>query len=152
MINLILKVLMVLSGTYMYIRGETMDGWAGKLGKCNKAFKYWMGVPLALLSLPIVGLAGLLLIPTYWLACNAGYGENNWITKLIGKTNAVILHGTLVGLASIPFLGLWWGLFGGVVSGLGFYLIYREDCKGAMKEPQIALLRGLAGTITLLLG
>jgi hypothetical protein len=99
-----------------------------------------------------VGFSAFLLIPTYWLACYAGYGENNWITKLIGKTNAVTLHGTLVGLASIPFLGLWWGLFASVVSGLSFYLIYREDTKGAMVEPKIALLRGIAGTITLLLG
>lgn len=154
MINLLLKVLMVLSGTLMYIHGETSDGWASKMGKSNKQFKYWMGVPIALLGccmqpFHIINLLALLCIPTYWLACNAGYGEDNWITKLIGKTGAIVFHGTLVGLASYPLLGLWC-MLSGILSGVGFWAIYQGDTDGKIKEPEVALLRGAVGTIFLL--
>jgi len=150
MINLLLKILMVVSGSLCYIHGETSDGWAAKLGKCDKAFKYWMGVPIGLLgAIYAHSFFPLLCIPAYWIAGNSGYGESNWITKLIGKTNAVVLHGTLVGLASFPLLGFW-AIASGIVSGLGFWAIYQGDTDGKIKEPEIALLRGLAGTIFLL--
>jgi len=149
MINILLRIAMVLTGSIMYIKGETDTKW---LGKSNKQFKYWMGVPISLLGCVVLrSFWPLLSIPTYWLACNSGYGENNWITKLIGKANAITLHGTLVGLASYPIIGVWCVL-ASAISGLAFSIIYKLDEEGKIKEPKVAILRGLAGTIMLLKG
>ena len=140
MTDFILGVFMVLTGTAMY--------WAGEIYK--KEFKYAMGIPIAVLGcIALWSWFPLWAIPTYFIACEIGYGDNNPLTKLVGKMWAIIIHGTAVGLASFPIIS-WWCLLAGAISGFSFWVIYKKDEAGQLQEPWVAILRGLAGTICLL--
>ena len=136
-----IQLLMILSGTAMYTIGQLH----------NKVFKYLMGVPIALLGMAFLGpWMPLLAILTYFIACEVGYGDNNPLTRIVGKRWAIVIHGRLVGLAALPIIGIWCVL-SGVVSGITFWFIAELDDSEIVKEPWVAILRGIAGTICLLL-
>jgi hypothetical protein len=131
--SIFIKLFMVLMGIGFYTYGELK----------NKAGKFFMGVPIALLS----GCYWAVL--TFFIACQLGYGDNNPLTKLVGKRWAIVIHGTAVGLASFPIVG-WWAILGGIVSGLGFYVIAELDDNDLVKEPWVAIWRGIVGLIILI--
>jgi hypothetical protein len=85
---------------------------------------------------------------TYFIACEIGYGENNPLTKIVGKRAAITIHGTAVGLASYPFVGLWC-ILGGIISGVGFFVIAKYDDDGKIVEPFVAIGRSIVGLIIL---
>jgi hypothetical protein len=110
-----------------------------------------MGVPIALLG----ALAHWSVIPflaflTYFIACELGYGDNNPLTKMVGKRWAIVIHGAAVGLASFPLIGFW-AILAAVISGVGFDVIHTQDDAGKIKEPFVAIARGVIGTICLIL-
>ena len=90
----------------------------------------------------------LLCIISYLIATELGYGDNNWLTKLVGKKWAIIIVGTALGLASFPIIG-WYCLLQGFISGLNFGILHQLDDADIIKEPWIAILRGFVGTIGL---
>ena len=137
---MILKVLMVVSSVILYYYGEIY----------NKNFKYCLGIPISLLGvLYFHTLWPLLAILTYLGATELGYGDNNPLTKLVGKKWAIIIVGTALGLASYPIIG-WACILGGFISGWAFGFLHVLDDADKIKEPWIAILRGLMGTICLL--
>ena len=139
--RILIGLLMAICGTLFYIKGETKTRW---LGDSNKNWKYAMGIPIGLIGCFITPWA-LLCIPTYFIACESGYGDNNWITKLIGKTPAIVLHGTLVGLASLPLTHAF-AFLAGILSGTIFYLLEKYK----VNEPYCAILRGIGGSMLLI--
>lgn len=126
----------------------TMFYWAGEIH--NKWFKYLMGIPVAL-SFVWKTPEAMMCILTYFVACQLGYGDNNPMTKIFGKRAAIVIHGTAVGLASFPILGMY-ALIQGIVSGCAFYAIAEFDDAGQLHEPYIAIFRGLFGTCLLMGG
>ena len=138
---IILNLLMVVLGTSMYLCGELY----------NKNLKYLMGIPIAMIGCVLhQSLLPGICILSYLIATEFGYGDNNWLTLLLGKRGAITFCGTMLGLASFPLIGLWC-LLGAVISGVGFYVIAVLDDKDIVKEPFVGIGRGLVGTILLLL-
>jgi len=133
---------MILAGTAFYIFGEIKNKWG----------KYLMGFPIGIIDAIVLrSWIPLLCLATYFVACQIGYGEKNWLTKLVGIRAAITIHGCAVGLASFPIVG-WWAIVGGIFSGLCFLGISFPDEAKIIREPWIAILRGLAGTAILLVG
>ena len=141
MIYPLLKLAMVISGIGFY--------WAGEIYK--KEFKYAMGIPISLLALVSgLGLSSLWCILTYFFATwGLPYSEKSPTTKLFGNRGAITIAGCGLGLASFPIIGLWC-ILGGIISGLSFFVISILDDKDIIKEPFVAILRGLCGTILLI--
>jgi uncharacterized membrane protein YraQ (UPF0718 family) len=141
--RILIGLLMTLIGTLFYIKGETYTKW---LGKSNKNWKYFMGVPIGLLgALSQWSWIPLLCILTYLIFGEClPYGVNHWWTKLIGNRIAVTLNGIGLGLASFPITH-WWCLLAGLVSGGVFYYLDVKNKK--IQEPWVAIIRGLGGTI-----
>lgn len=138
---MIYKLLIIASAMYFYYLGSNI----------NKEFKWIMGIPIGLLGcLYLHAWYPLLCVISYYVATQFGYGENNWLTKLVGKNWAVIIVGTLLGLASFPMLW-WFAVVQGIISGWGFGFIHVLDDNDKIKEPYVSLLRGLVGTICFLL-
>jgi hypothetical protein len=145
MIHFILSILAILSGIAFYVKGETDTK---LLGKCNKAWKYATGLFIApIFALMFQSWIPLLCWATYPIATSFGYGENNWLTKLIGQKNAICLVGVLLGLASFPVIGFW-AILQGVISGYVWYYIWKKD--GIINEPWVAIGRS-ASSLCLLL-
>jgi hypothetical protein len=138
--NLLIKLAMVLSGTALYTCGELY----------KKELKYIMGLFIAPLgALLLHSWIPLLCWITYFIACEFGYGDDNPLTKLLGKKGAITFCGTMVGFASFPIMGLWC-LYAGLLSGgVWLWLSYQDDA-GKIKEPWVGIIRGLSGTICLL--
>jgi uncharacterized membrane protein len=144
--RILIGLLMTLVGSLMYIKGQTETK---LLGKPYKEFKYAMGIPIGLIwALYIQSWWGLIPILTYFIACEIGYGDKNPLTKWVGKRNAITIHGTCVGLASIPIIGFW-GILLGLISGVSFWVIAELDDRGIFKEPFIAISRAVLGTCLL---
>jgi hypothetical protein len=117
----------------------------------KKEFKYAMGIPIAVIAVCIQWYwVPVLAILTYFIACEIGYGDHNPLTLLVGKRWAITIHGTAVGLASFPVIGIWC-ILGGIISGVGFFLIAKFDDDGWLKEPFVAISRGIVGTILLVI-
>ena len=141
MVSLIFKLAAIASGTILYCMGEEE----------NKNLKYIMGLPIALfcglaLESPIPILCAL----TYWIACEIGYGDNNPLTKLVGKRAAITIHGAAIGLAAAPVIG-WYCIATGIFVGSSFLMLAILDDNNKVKEPWIGFWRGLTGTIGLLI-
>ena len=138
---MILPILMVIAGTTMYTLGELY----------NKVLKYLMGIPISCIAVVMFkSLSPAWCILTYLIATEFGYGDNNPLTKLLGKRGAITFCGVALGLASFPIIGLWC-LLSGLVSGIAFYVIAVLDDADIVKEPFVGIFRGLAGTICLLI-
>jgi hypothetical protein len=107
-----------------------------------------MGIPIGLVwgIYNLSFIAFILPIITYFIATQFGYGVDNWLTKLVGKMNAIIICGILLGLASFPIIG-YWAILQAIISGLTFW--YLEKKTGIIDEPYVAILRGLLGTCLL---
>ena len=131
----------------MYVKGETATKW---LGQSNKLFKTFMGVPIGLIYGLITHSWLLALLPmvSYAIMTQFGYGDNNWLTKLVGKKWAITIVGACLGLASLPIIGVYC-LIQALISGVAFHIISEFDDADKVKEPYIAILRGLFGTICL---
>ena len=143
-----INLLIILAGVLMYVKGETETKW---LGKSDKVFKYAMGVPMALLGvLGFWSWVPLIAALTYFIACEFGYGENNPLTKLLGKRGAITFCGGALGLASFPFIG-WMALVQCAISATAFYYIAELDDNGVIKEPWVAIWRAIFGTLLILL-
>jgi len=138
---------MVLSGIVLYVKGETDTK---LLGKCNKNWKLTLGIPIGILGCLVHwSWIPILCVLTYLIAGEMPYGDNHWWTKLWGKRKAITICGAFLGAASFP-LTHYWAILGALISGLGFYFIAVYDDKGKIKEPFVAILRGIVGTIMLL--
>ena len=139
--DLLIKIAMVLSGTALYTCGELY----------KKELKYIMGAFIAPLgALLLHSWIPLLCWVTYFIACEFGYGDNNPLTKLLGKKGAITFCGAAVGLAAYPIIGLW-SLLGALLSGsIWLWLSYQDDAD-KIKEPWVGIIRGLSGTMLLLL-
>jgi hypothetical protein len=141
MIPIILKILIVLFPILFYIIGELY----------KKEFKYAMGILPAILATMLTVFSSFTLFPmwaiiTYFIAGEIGYGDRNPLTLIVGKRAAIVIHGSAVGFASYPFIGLWC-LIGGIVSGIGFYFIAKWDDENWFKEPFVAIGRSMVGMI-----
>ena len=144
---LILKLLILVSGIAMYVKGECQTK---LLGYPYKEFKYAMGIPIGILGCVLLhSWWPLLCVLTYFGACEIGYGINNPLTKIVGQTAAVVIHGTVLGLALYPILG-WVCILSGMVSGLSFYVIRVADDAGKIKEPWVGILRSLSALILIM--
>ena len=136
---MILKLLMVISGTLMYTAGELYD----------KNLKYMMGIPISILACILYhSIWPLFCVLTYFIATEFGYGDTNPLTLLLGKRGAITFCGAALGLASFPIIGLW-SILGMIISATAFYVISVLDDKNIVKEPFVGLGRGLFGTIML---
>lgn len=126
-------VVVILLGIAMYIIGQL---W-------RKEFKYAMGVPIGLLlALKSGTMTPLWLILTYFIACEIGYGDNNPLTHIVGKRNAITIHGIACGLACFPVLGVL-AILAGLIAGISFWVIAKYDDEEVIKEPYVAILRGI---------
>jgi hypothetical protein len=138
--DLLIKLGMVVSGTALYTCGELY----------KKELKYIMGLFIA----PLGALLLHSWIPlwcwlTYFIACEFGYGDNNPLTKLLGKRGAITFCGGAVGLAAAPILG-YWCILGGIISAGAWYILSWADDADFIKEPWIGIIRGFTGTMLLL--
>jgi hypothetical protein len=129
---------MIILAILMYWIGETK----------RKEFKYAMGIPIGICgAAALKSWVPLLCVVTYFLATWVfGYGDNNRWTKWIGKRWAITLTGIALGLASAPILH-YWSMLAGLVSGGVFYYVDKKQ----LQEPWVAILRGAAGTICLMI-
>lgn len=142
-----LKVIAIIGGVAFYVKGQTVTK---LLGPSDKIFKYLMGIPIAFFgALAAWSFVPFLAFATYFVACQIGYGDNNPLTKLVGKRWAIIMHGAAVGAASAPLIG-WWCIPAAIVSGMGFDIIHTLDDAGRVKEPWVDIARGIVGTICLI--
>lgn len=132
-----MNILMILGATAIYVKGECETKW---LGKSNKNWKYATGIPIAVLSLNPIPLV------SYLIATSFGYGENNWLTKLLTPIGSIIFCGVALGLASFPVLGFW-AILQGLISGATWYYLNKKD--GVINEPWVAILRALGATCLL---
>ena len=117
----------------------------------SKFIKYSLGVPIAVISV-ICGhtyLTGLAIVISYFIATQFGYGENNWLTKLLGNKGAITFCGFALGLASWPILGFF-ALLQALLSAGVWYWLSTKD--GVIDEPWVGLIRGLSGTILMIGG
>ena len=113
----------------------------------SKFIKYCVGIPIAAIYL-LTGhnwVTAILIIVSYFIATQFGYGENNWLTKLVGNRIAITICGGLLGLASWPILGFFALLQALLSAGAWFYLSVLDD-SDKLKEPFIGLLRGFIAT------
>jgi len=134
------KLLMILSGTVMY--------WAGEIYK--KELKYAMGIPIGILGAIVAhSWFPLIAVISYFIATEFGYGDNNPLTKLLGKRGAITFCGIVLGIASFPIIG-YWCILQGLIGGVAFYYISVLDDADKLKEPWVAICRGLCGTILLI--
>ena len=131
--------ILVLIGTLFYTLGEIY----------SKFLKYIMGIPMGL----VYGLfthnwvtAGLIAI-SYAIATQFGYGENNWLTKLVGNKWAITICGGLLGLAGYPILGFF-ALLQALLSAVVWNWLSTKD--GVINEPWVGIIRGLSATILLI--
>ena len=141
--HIIIGIISVILATLIYVKGECGTKW---LGKSNKNWKLATGIPIGLLGMffnPFAVLACL----TYLIACSFGYGDNNWLTKLIGKIGAITFCGVVFGLASFPVIGFW-AILQGVLGGATFYWLEKKN--GIINEPWVAILRTIGSTILLI--
>jgi hypothetical protein len=135
---MIIYSILVLIAVLLYIKGECETK---LLGKPNKIYKMTLGIPLGILSGLIVWIMGVI---TYIIAGSMGYGENNWLTKLIGEKWAITLCGVLLGLASFPIIGSW-AILQAIISGATWYYLRTQE--GKINEPWVAIYRSLSATI-----
>jgi hypothetical protein len=143
-----INILIVVLATLLYVKGQCETKW---LGKPHKNWKLTLGIPVGILGSIVVGsFIPLLCLGTYAIAGSMGYGDNNWLTKLVGKRNAITICGALLGLASIPLLGFL-GVIQGIVAAAAFYYIAELDDSGIIKEPFVAIGRASLSTILILL-
>lgn len=123
--------------------------WLGEI--YNKNFKYAMGIPVGIIfALTNQSYIPILCWLIYLISTEFGYGENNWLHKLLGKRGAITFCGVALGLASFPIIG-YWAILQGIVSGTTFYCISLLDDSGKIHEPWIAILRGFLGTVLLVI-
>ena len=140
MSSMAISFLTILLGTAFYTFGELKNKWG----------KYAMGVPIGIVyAVTIQSWIPLTCWLTYFIACQIGYGDNNPLCKWVGKRWAITIHGMAVGLASFPLIG-YWAIVSGIFSGLMFLVLAIADDNEKIKEPYIAILRGLSGTIWIL--
>ena len=131
---------MVLLGSGMYAYGEIK----------GKEFKYAMGVPIGILGCVVMhSFIPLFCILSYYIGANFGYGDNNPLTKWLGKRGAITFCGAMVGLASMPILGFF-AILQALFSAMAWYLLSIADDAGKIKEPYVGIIRGLTATIFLL--
>ena len=90
-----------------------------------------------------------LLSASYALATQVGYGDNNWLTKLVGKGWAIIITGVCLGLASWPILGFF-AILQAILSGGAWLILHALDDSDIIKEPLLGYLRGAIATICLI--
>lgn len=122
--------------------------WAGEIR--NKNFKYFMGVPIAILAaLAARSYIPLWCIVTYGLAAEVGYGDDSRLTKLLGKDAAITICGCLLGIASFPHIG-WWAVGQGIVSAVCWSIINEFDIAGRIKEPWVAISRAFSALVLIL--
>lgn len=117
----------------------------------SKFIKYIIGIPIAGIAM-ICGhswLTGLYIIASYAIATQFGYGENNWLTKLVGNRWAITICGGLLGLASMPLLG-YYSLLQALISAGVWYWLSTKD--GIINEPYLGLIRGGSATLLLIWG
>lgn len=134
-------IILIILGIIMYTLGENY----------NKNFKYAMGIPMGIIAaLVLKSFIPLLAILSYLIANEIGYGDNNLLTKWVGKRLAIVIHGTALGLACFPIV--WgWALLSGIISCLGFIIIDVFDRQGKIGEPWVAIFRALSATIIFIL-
>jgi hypothetical protein len=129
---------LVFLAVLLYIKGECETK---LLGKPDKIHKMMLGIPLGILSGLIVWIMGVI---TYIIAGSMGYGENNWLTKLVGEKWAITICGVLLGLASFPIIGDW-SILQAIISGATWYYLRTQE--GKINEPFVAIWRALSSTI-----
>lgn len=118
-------------------------------GQVNKWFRWGMGLPIFIVAI----LTGhpwysVFAVATYMIATNAfSYGDNMIWTKLFGRWVSMGLAGLAFGLASIPILGLTWGIIQGIVGMVSFLVLKWLDDTDRLKNPFQELLRGFLGTV-----
>jgi len=114
-----------------------------------KLFRWFMGVPIAILAWK-GWLALALAAVTYFVATNVfGYGEKTPVLKSLPKWLRFTVSGIAFGLASAPILH-WLCIAQAIIGGVAFYIIFLIDEKKLLINPWIELLRGFCGTIVYL--
>lgn len=104
-------------------------------GQYNKWFRWLMGVPIAII------LHNWMFIITYYIAGAVFvYGDNSWVSKLVGRKGARIIHGLAFGLASLqPIFAIW--------TTITFYILFELAEHDVIDNKYSELGRGFLGTI-----
>ena len=139
MSHFIMKILLIIIAVSMYTLGEIH----------SKFLKYIMGIPMGIVYGLFTGnwIGACLIAGSYAIATQFGYGENNWLTKLLSPIGSIIFCGVALGLASMPLIGFW-SLLAGLISGGVWYYLEKKD--GVINEPWVGILRSLSATILIM--
>lgn len=150
-LHTILKILIPFLAAFLYRAGGA-DQWQW----CPLNQKWWrwlMGIPIGFLftigTTPwnIVFVTTILCGITYYIATAAfKYGEKSWL-NFLGEDGKFAVCGLVFGLASIPAIGVEFGLSQGLISMMGFLAIKVLDDNEMIKNPWIERLRGFVGTM-----
>lgn len=117
-------------------------------GQYLKIIRWLMGIPIFFIAI-FNGASwySIFSVLTYFLATNVfSYGDNMWTSKLFGRWISMGISGLAFGLASIPILGLTWGVSQGIFSMFAFLVLKYLDDTDKLKNPFQELLRGFLGT------
>ena len=106
-------------------------------GQWWKPARWLLGVPIALIT------HNWWYVLTYYIATSCvPYGDNSWVSKLVGRKGARIAHGITFGLASLhPLYCIW--------TVVVFYILFELAEHNAIDNKYAELGRGFFGTLLL---
>ena len=101
----------------------------------NKWYRWLLGIPIAIIT------HNWLFVITYYIATAVFvYGDNSWVSKLVGRKGARILHGIAFGLASLqPLFAMWTVVI--------FYILFEMAENNVIDNAWAERLRGFFGTL-----
>ena len=109
-------------------------------GQWWKPARWLMGIPISLIT------HNWLYIVTYYVATAVFvYGDNSWVSKLVGRKGARIVHGIVFGLASLHYIYALW-------TAVAFYIIFEIAENNLIDNKYAEFLRGSLGTLVLCWG
>lgn len=126
----------IISGVLYRLGGSDQPTWLPSWFSM-KILRWFMGIPIALI------LHNGWYVLTYFIATSVFvYGDNSWVTALVGRRGAWIVHGLAFGLASIqPLYALW--------TAVVFYLLFFIADEGVIDNKYAEFGRGFLGTLLL---
>ncbi len=109
----------------------------------NKWYRWLMGLPIGIIM--AVYTQKLIYIPiytaTYFIATSVFvYGDDSWVSKLLGRKGARIAHGIAFGLASLqPLFAIW--------TAVVFYILFELAEHDVIDNKVSEALRGSLGVL-----
>ena len=116
-------------------------------GQWWKPARWLMGIPIAIIGVFHLHYWSILCVPTFWVATSCfPYGDSSWL-NIFGEYGKWAACGFVFGLASIPILGIFFGVMQGIVGAIAFTGLHWLDERNIVKNPFQELLRGFVGTV-----